>query len=363
MNIVAVTEVWHPHQSEVVTVLDLHRQALYARGHEVTVLTPDRPQTQALDPFSVTVPAIPLPGSSGYHLSFPGLGRVDSVIAKADLVTLHQPFELSRYVLQRATATNTPVLYVHHPSLGISKATIDIGNRAQAVITDDGLIELSLRKAGLSVPLYTVPVGIDLRSSSSASPGWLQQRLALPAQTDVLLGLDPTESDPRYDVLIDALARMDESPHFALVPDSLAARRQLNDAVTMTRRGHHIHVLESHSNNDQHQFFTSPSFVVSVASRAHPRWLLKASAVGLPSLSLRQASESPYVLNRQTGLVVPPTATAVVRGLRQLLHRPALRTRLGKAAQTHAASFSLDRMTDRLVDVFHLTRKLVRVER
>lgn len=109
-------------------------------------------------------------------------------------------------------------------------------------------------------------------------------------------------------------------------------------------------------------------FVIpSVEGDTIPQVLIEAMAVGLPVISTSAGSIPDVVIDRQTGLIVPPRDSGTLaKRIEELLDNTPLRRALGANAHRHITEhYSIDRMLDRLEQVYrkvldtpHLTSPL-----
>jgi len=96
-------------------------------------------------------------------------------------------------------------------------------------------------------------------------------------------------------------------------------------------------------------------FVIpSVEGDTIPQVLIEAMAVGLPVISTTAGSIADVVIDRCTGLIVPPRESgALAARIEELLNDATLRRTLGANAHDHVAQhYSIDRMLDRLEQVY-----------
>jgi len=96
-------------------------------------------------------------------------------------------------------------------------------------------------------------------------------------------------------------------------------------------------------------------FVIpSVEGDTIPQVLIEAMAVGLPVISTSAGSIPDIVIDRQTGLIVPPRdSDTLAKRIEELLDDVPLRHRLGTNAHRHITDhYSIDRMLDRLEQVY-----------
>jgi len=98
-------------------------------------------------------------------------------------------------------------------------------------------------------------------------------------------------------------------------------------------------------------------FVLAVPAGSMSMALLEAMARGLPSVITYCGPEEP-VIDGETGLCAPPTDPAgLARVLERISNEPALRSRLGRAAEVHVARhFSVQRVADDLLELYRVCR-------
>jgi glycosyltransferase involved in cell wall biosynthesis len=96
-------------------------------------------------------------------------------------------------------------------------------------------------------------------------------------------------------------------------------------------------------------------FVIpSIEGDTIPQVLIEAMAVGLPVISTTAGSIPDVVIDRHTGLIVPPRdSDTLANRIEELLNDAPLRHTLGTNAHRHITDhYSIDRMLDRLEQVY-----------
>ncbi len=89
-------------------------------------------------------------------------------------------------------------------------------------------------------------------------------------------------------------------------------------------------------------------------SEGHPLVILEAMARGLPVVATRVGGVADTVRAGITGFVVGVRDVASIAGaLRALVNDPALRENMGRASRLVAQEFSVDRMVERTLDLYH----------
>jgi len=341
------------------TLVRKHRTALERRGHSVNVITTHNPDVSHNDPKLIEVPAIRLPGMHKTSLSFPGLGRVDSLVAKADIVQAYEPQLLGAWAAEQARRYQKPSLYVHNPHEPLTLDTVGVINQFDGVLAPQPSNSDALPRAGVSVPVYPIVYGYE-PSSELVDPFALHRTVGLALDVPALLYVGPLENQANVPLLVDSVVSVEHPAHLFIVGDG-SARHTIEQHVFARGAQQRVHVLPTQG-RDSRAVQGSATLTLSASTDPHPTSIIEAAACGVPSIAVRTPHMEQAIRNRVTGIVCLPTRTSLARAVTQLLYRPALRHRYGQAAKTHAATYSLEHSIDQMLDVYAIQRRLHHVE-
>ena len=254
--------------------------------------------------------------------------------------------------------------------------------------------EEAARAAGRPLPGLVVPPGVDVdrfrpQTDDPAARSVIRKRFGLPEAAPVVLGVSRLVPRKGFDVLIDAVARLDRlrwrlppplsgghppSPgrfpgmdneattghpvHLALA-GSGRDRERLARRAARAGLGDRFHLLGRVPDEDLPGLYAAAD-VFAMCCRK--RWggleaegfgivFLEAAASGVPAVAGRSGGAWEAVDDGSTGFVVDPLdAGAVAAALERLLADPALRRRMGAAARTRAEQdFAYDTLAGRLM--------------
>ncbi|HEV7862302.1 MAG TPA: glycosyltransferase family 4 protein [Acidimicrobiia bacterium] len=249
--------------------------------------------------------------------------------------------------------------------------------------------EEAARAAGRPLPGLVIPPGVDVDrfrpTDDAAARAAIRKRFGLPETTPLVLGVSRLVPRKGFDVLIDAIARLDRRVFpacpAAVAPSSdpgpgagstgesggavrLAVAGSGRDHGRLAKRaaraglGDRFHLLGRVSDDDLVSLYGAAD-VFAMCCRE--RWggleaegfgivFLEAAASGVPAVAGRSGGAGEAVDDGITGFVVDPTdAGAVAAGLARLLADPELRGRMGAAARARAErDFAYDRLAARL---------------
>jgi phosphatidylinositol alpha-1,6-mannosyltransferase len=225
--------------------------------------------------------------------------------------------------------------------------------------------EEAARAAGRPLPGLVIPPGVDVdrfRPQDDARRSMTRKRFGLPEDAPLVLGVSRLVPRKGFDVLIDAVARLDRS---SLEPVHLALAGSGRDRARLAKRaargglGERFHLLGRVPDDDLPSLYATAD-IFAMCCRERWRGLeaegfgivfLEAAASGVPAVAGNSGGAWEAVDDGSTGFVVDPLdAGAVASALERLLADPALRRRMGEAARARAEqAFSYDALADRLV--------------
>jgi phosphatidylinositol alpha-1,6-mannosyltransferase len=222
------------------------------------------------------------------------------------------------------------------------------------------------RAAGRRLPGLVIPPGVDVDrfrpgTGDPAERALTRKRFGVPDDAPMVLGVSRLVPRKGFDVLIDAIARLDRS---SLEPVHLALAGGGRDRDRLARKadraglGERFHLLGRVPDEDLPALYATAD-VFAMCCRE--RWggleaegfgnvFLEAAAGGVPAIAGRSGGAWEAVEDGSTGYVVDPLdAGAVAAALERLLADPALRRRMGDAARARAEeAFSYDSLAARL---------------
>ena len=126
MTIAFITEVYLPTASSTVRSIESQRQALEQHGHTVRIIAPSPVGIRLEQKMVHTIPSVPFPGDSGYHLTFPALSNAGPLIEQADIVHAHHPFTMGSWAQQLARQYHKPFVFTKPKILQGKKISLKI---------------------------------------------------------------------------------------------------------------------------------------------------------------------------------------------------------------------------------------------
>jgi phosphatidylinositol alpha-1,6-mannosyltransferase len=220
-----------------------------------------------------------------------------------------------------------------------------------------------VRAAGQAVPHVVIPPGVDpqrFRPIDATERAAVRKKYRIDPERPLVLGLSRLVPRKGFDVLIRAVARLDDSVQLAIAGSGRDERRLMDLAVS-----HQVHprvrFLGRLPEAEVAPLYASAD-VFSMLCR--DRWggleaegfgivFVEAAACGVPSVAGRSGGSHEAVVDGETGFVVPPRDVDAVRdALARLLGDDAVRSRLGSAARERAVTdLSYDVLAARLLSL------------
>jgi phosphatidylinositol alpha-1,6-mannosyltransferase len=222
---------------------------------------------------------------------------------------------------------------------------------------------IATRVAGTALPVMNVPPGVDterFRPLPQEARAAARRRFGLPLDRPVVLGLSRLVPRKGFDVLIDAVAGLDDDVLLAIGGAGRDAAR-LESRAEKRGLAHRTRFLGRVPQTDLAGLYAC---VDVFAMLCRERWggleaegfgivFVEAGACGVPAVAGRSGGAHEAVVDGETGIVVEPRdVTGVRAALDLLLGDEALRARLGASARRRAVDeLSYERLVARLLPV------------
>ena len=229
---------------------------------------------------------------------------------------------------------------------------------AGLVAAGEYVARVAERVAGRPLPTLVVPPGVDPQRFvpvDDATRRATRERFGLDPDRPLVLGVSRLVPRKGFDVLLDAVAGLDDDVQVAIAGGGRDRARLDKLAAPLGRRAH---LLGRVPDADLPALYGSADVF---AMLCRDRWggleaegfgivFVEAGACGVPSVAGRSGGSHEAVVDGETGFVVEPRdVTAVRTALDRLLRDDPLRSAMGAAARNRAATeLSYDALAARL---------------
>jgi phosphatidyl-myo-inositol dimannoside synthase len=218
---------------------------------------------------------------------------------------------------------------------------------AGVVAAGEYAAEACVRTAGRALPRIVIPPGVDplrFRPIDASARAEVRRKYRIDPDRPLIVGLSRLVPRKGFDVLIRALAGLDDSVQLAIGGTGRDERRLMDLAVS-----HQVHPRVRFLGRVPEAELAPLYAAADVFSMpCRDRWagleaegfgivFVEASACGVPSVAGRSGGSHEAVVDGETGFVVEPRDVDAVRdALARLLGDDALRARMGAAARDRA---------------------------
>jgi len=363
--------------SGVDTSTHLLADALRALGHTVVLFHPWKErirQEETAD--SVLLPGLRVSSRQPVYWSTPvSLKLLDRFRREHfDLIHMHTSGATNLLAWQLQALIDLPLVYTYHTMtaeyahyLGPLASTLGgavhpalewmdriVCNSADAIVAPSPKAERYLRSIGVKPPIHLIPNGVDLRRFHPERSTLLLNRFRLATDRPVLLWVGRLNQEKRPLLALDLFKEI-HAIHpdcvFVLVGDG-ALRNEIGQRVAALGLEQSVFLYGLAKYAEMPHIYGSADLWISTSiSEVHPMVAIEAAACGLPAIAWNDPALEGIVLPGETGILASCEAEFVSAACR-LLENPALRARMGAAAQKVAASFRIETTAQRMAALY-----------
>lgn len=381
-RILMCSESYLPRISGVAHSLHALAAGLRARGLRVIIAAPKYPGYKDADPDVVRFPSLRPPHQREFPLAIPYAPTIWRRLLDEDLdlVHTHAPFLMGALAARFARRRRLPLVFTHHTlydeyvhyapfvsrkvgAAAVRRYVTAYANRCACVIAPSRIVEQRLRKHGVKARIEAIATGvIDPVLFGSLDPSGVRGAYAIPGDRPLLVTASRLAREKSVDLVLEAFARIMARRAASLLvvgggPEEgslreLANRLGVMEHTVFTGLLPHRRALECVAAGDV--------FMYGSQTETQGMVVVEAMALGLPVVAVDAGGVPDAVHDGSTGYLVPPNADALASRALALLDDPGLRRMMGRAGVDASRAYSLDIVTQRVIDVY---RSLVPAER
>jgi len=376
MRILMVSDVYFPRINGVSTAIQTYREALSARGIEVSLVAPDY-GSGCREPWISRVPARPVPCDPEDRLMRWGVLRsaVDAAVARGcDLIHVQTPF-LAHYASHGAARrAGIPVIATYHTLFeeylqhyapfipaGWLRSMARRFSRSQcnalnAVIVPSQAIHQRLSNYGVRTPLHILPTGIPVGRFSGAGREAFRARHGIDPTRPVALYVGRVAHEKNIEFLLGvvALARGYLPELLLVIAGEGPALAGLRESVVSRGLSANVQFLGYLDRRSELPDCYAAADVFTFASRTETQGLvlLEAMAAGLPVVALA-AMGTIDILGARRGARVPEDDPGAFSfELVEVLRNADWRQRLADEGREYANEWSDETLAGRMADLY-----------
>lgn len=368
MRIGFFTDTYTPQINGVVTSICLFKAALEARGHEVYVFAPTPPHPDD-GPLTVRFPSMPFVFQPEMRFASPisieALRVLDSV--DLDIVHSHDPFAIGLFGLNVAHRHRVPYVHTYHTLYPeyvhyvwetrltkklAERLSRDFCQRCSSIVAPSTKVERYLRDWGVTVPIDIIATGIDVDRYSKPDPervAEIRRRLDLAPDERVLLFMGRLGREKNVELLLRGLwhARLDDI-RLVIAGDGphRAELEELVDELGLRKRVTFLGYLKRP--DAIAAYHVADAFAFASTTETQGLVVGEAMAAGLPVVAVQDRAVEDFVVDGETGLVMPALPEALGAAFDRMLGDEPFRLACAKASRARACEYSIAKQAERL---------------
>ncbi len=290
--------------------------------------------------------------------------------------TATTPFFLGQVTANKAQELNLPLVFTFHSqyreytrNFPISQESLQnflketINNRLceymrkcqHIVVPSRSMRDILVRDYGLQSRYSVIPTGIDLASFQDADGKSLRSQMGWRAD-HVMVSVGRLAPEKNWRTLIQAAGLvMQRHPDFrAVIIGDGPERQALQDFCSQSGIADKVEFTSKVPFSQIPQYLDAADFF-DFASTTETQGLvtLEALAAGLPVVAVEASGTRDILEHDLQGLLVPDEPQAFAQAACQLIENEALAARFQAAALVRAQAFDVQRLTKKLVNVYH----------
>jgi glycosyltransferase involved in cell wall biosynthesis len=368
------TNTYLPHVGGVARSVSTYEEEFCRRGHEVWIVAPEFEGAEDSSGRVLRMPAIQNFNGSDFSVRIPQPGVLADFIdtVRPDLLHSHHPFLLGDAALRLAWSRRLPLVFTYHTmyeqythyvpldSDAIKRFVIQMSteycNLCDHLIAPSESVATVLRERGVTVPISSIPTGINLELYASGNGPAFRHKLKIDQEATVVGHVGRLAAEKNLDYLAEAVGRF-----MATQTDAVFLIVGNGDAADSMRRifeahaePHRIIMAGQQTGQDLADAYAAMDvFAFSSKSETQGMVLAEAMAAGIPAVAL-DAAGAREIVNDTNGRLLNANATTAefAAALADITRDADRLTQLSTGARESAREFSIEVCADQLLDVY-----------
>ena len=372
MHIALFTDSYLPRRSGVVQAVESASRHLRSRGHRVSIMAPAYPGYVDAEPDVYRFPSVAAPGSPDFQLALPYSATLLRQIRgmRLDIVHSHSPFLLGGLAMWVGRWHRLPVVFTYHtlyaeyahyaPVVGdltrplLVAYTTAYCNLCDLVLASVPSLAVQLRQYGVRARVEVIPsVGIEPEEfASPAAADRARAEFGIPQAAPLLVFVGRLAKEKDVPLLLDALAALPAEVRLLLVGEGPERAALEAHAARLGLAGRAVFAGGQPHERVVAVLLASDLFVFPSQTETLGLAVVEAMAAGLAVVAVRGGASIDLVGDGDTGRLVAPEPGAFAGAVRDLLGDPSRRSEMGRRGRVVAASYTQDRIVDRLIALY-----------
>ena len=387
MHIAFFTNFYHPIVNGVVRSVASFRETLMKQGHNVFVFAQSDGSYKDNEPFIFRYPSLPLP-SGEISAAIPVSPFVDQLLPalKLDVIHTHHPILLGQTAARKAAELGLPLVFTFHTQYweythyipfpqeviqeflknAVHKWLKEFMQKCQhIIIPSESMKEILVRDYGLEERYTVIPTGTNLEPYQRADGKTLRKEKGWQDET-ILISVGRLAPEKNWEALLHAFAKVYlEHPNLRLVLIGDGPAKE-----SLQTLASELGIAEQVTFTGTIPFEEIPAYLkaadaFSFASVTETQGLvtIEAMAAGLPVVAVDGSGTRDIVEHGKQGYLVENDASALAKGLNQLLSDPGQMKRFSHNALKKAKTFDVNQLSKQIISVYEQAIQDKREER
>jgi 1,2-diacylglycerol 3-alpha-glucosyltransferase len=374
MRITMFTNTYLPHVGGVARSVNTYEEESRRRGFDINIIAPEFEGAEESTEHVFRVPAIQNFNGSDFSLRLPQPYLLSDHIDKLrpQLIHSHHPFLLGDAALRTAYERQLPLVFTHHTmyeqythyvpldSDAMKRVAIQMAteycNLCHHVIAPSESIEELLKKRGVTVPITTIPTGIDLNFYGGGSQQRFRDSFNIPHDALLVGHVGRLAIEKNLTFLANAVGKYladHENAVFVVVGDG-PHREEMEQILESVAAPHQI--VFAGRQTGQHladAYAAMDVFAFASQSETQGMVIAEAMAASTPVVALDGPGIREIVEERNGRLLAgDATESEFTEALTRLTENPQRLSRIGEEARLSVEPYGLKSCADRLAELY-----------
>lgn len=372
MNIAIFTNAYKPIISGVVNCIDLMRENLIKKGHNVFLFAPEFSGYTDTEKNIYRYPSVSLTNKVKFPVPITIFPIAEKIMTtkKIDIIHCHHPFVLGAEGARWADRLKVPLFFTFHTQYeqyahyvpfpeelvkSVSKSVVSsYSKRCSVIITPGTAIVEQLKGYGITENVVHMPNSINLSSFSSPDKNIIREKFNIGADEKLLVYVGRMAQEKNIPMMIDSFSLIN-----AKVPSRLmiigegpelenfkayTKEKNLSDRIIFTGRVEYNQIPDYYGSAD--------TFIITSTTEVKPLALLEAMASGLPIVAVNACGASDTIIDGFNGILTKESKEEFADAVIKVITNEELLKMMSKNSIKVSEEYSAETVTDKLLELY-----------
>ena len=372
MNIAIFTNAYKPIISGVVNCIDLMRENLIKKGHNVFLFAPEFSGYTDKEENVYRYPSVSLTNKVKFPVPITIFPIAEKIMTtkKIDIIHCHHPFVLGAEGARWAERLKVPLFFTFHTQYeqyahyipfpeefvkSVSKSVVSsYAKKCSVIITPGTAIVEQLKGYGITKNVVHMPNSINLSSFSNPDGKMVREKYNIGTNEKLLVYVGRMAQEKNIPMMIDSFSIInDKAPSRLMIigegPEleyfkTYAKDKGLDERIIFTGRVEYDRISEYYGSAD--------AFVMTSTTEVKPLALLEAMASGLPIIAVNACGASDTIINGYNGLLTGESKEEFANAVIKVITDKELLKTMKQNSIKVSEDYSVEKITDKLLILY-----------